>query len=125
MSCIYFPLTEYTVDYKDLFLFLMLGIFFPHEILGTSIIDKSPLFFLWWKANNIIRKIEKEKNTMVMSSFLSTFLFFLFCPNVFSFFHPYKRMPSSIHESILQGVHTLPVHLSDCFFISTINIKTK
>jgi hypothetical protein len=51
----------YTVDYRDRFLFLMLGTFFPHKRLGTSIIDQSPTFFYGERPNNIIRKIEKEK----------------------------------------------------------------
>jgi hypothetical protein len=31
----------------------------------------------------------------------------------------------NIRDSILRGVHTLPVHLNDCFFVFPINIKNK
>jgi hypothetical protein len=117
MLCIYFFFDGiYTIDYKDRFLFLMLGIFFSPENVGNFHNTLEPGVFYGGRPNNIIGKIEKEKNTMVMLSFLSTLLFFYFVLTYSLFFILASVCRPSIHESILRGVHTLHIHLSNCIF---------
>jgi hypothetical protein len=112
------------VDYRDWFLFLMLKTFFPPENVGNFHNRPEPNVFYGERPNNIIRKIEKKKKYYGYVIFFIHLTFFLFCPNVFFFFILASVCRPSIRENILWGIRTLHVHLSDCFFVSPINIKS-
>jgi hypothetical protein len=95
----------------------MLGTFFPPENIGNFRNRPEPDIFLWWKAKQFNQKNRKEKKYYGYVIFFIHHTFFLFCHNVFSFFILTSVYRPSIRDSILQGIHTLPVHQSDFFFL--------
>jgi hypothetical protein len=105
----------------------MLGTFFPPENVRNFHNRPESGVFLWWKAEQYNQENRKEKkSTMVMSSFLSTLLFFSFVLTCSLFFILVSMCrPSSIRETILRGVHMLPVHLCDYFFCFSYKYQKK
>jgi hypothetical protein len=94
----------------------MLGTFFPLENVENFHNKPEPMFFYGGRPNNIIRKIEKEKKYYGYVIFFIHLTFFSVVLTCSIILILASVCCPSIRESILRDVHTLPVHLSDCFF---------
>jgi hypothetical protein len=109
MLCFFYGI--YTVDYRDQFLFFNAGKFLsPQKILGTFIIDQSPTFFLWWKADQYNQENRKRKkyHAWLCHLFYPPYFFFSFVITCSLFFILASVCRPNIRESILRGIHTLP-----------------
>jgi hypothetical protein len=126
MMCIYFLLTGYyTVDYRDQFLFNAENFLSPKNVGNFHNRPKADVF-LWWKAKQYNQKNRKRKKVLWLCHLFYPPYFFLFCPNMFSFFHPCKRMSSEhLWEHFTGRSHITRSSKLLFFFVSPINIKNK